>query len=247
MSILAALVIVIALVSIIWSLWVRRITWHSHWECSITLSVLLQGIGLMLVTPVGTATVGRLLHRITGQGNFEFPVGHACLILAAAAIVYSVLDRIYDDDDDLQASFKLWVERPVTLTIVGLSAVFCIGDIGDALAMCEYRPTMWMNMYWALVCGILIYLLSYACRALLILRRDWRQRRVANFYLVACGSGVASCASWMITTLLPPTVAEHVLTNMAVTLLGCVWLVGFALASAYSWRQKGRTLKVVAS
>lgn len=237
--ILASAVILIALASIAWSLWVRRITWTSRWESAATLSVALQGLGLILVTPVGTATVGRALHRIMGQKNLEFPVGHTCLILAAAALVYSVLDRIYDDDEELRESFKQWVERPITLTIMGLLAVFSIGGIGAAVAMHGQRPGMWMNVYWALLCGTLIYLLTYACRALLILRKDWRQRRVADLYLAACASGVLACASRMITTLIPP-VQERTLVNIAVGVLGCMWLGGFALASSYSWRQKNR-------
>ena len=40
-------------------------------------------------------------------------------------------------------------------------------------------PTdFWLNMYWLLPCGPLTYLLGYGFRALLILRKDPRSRRI---------------------------------------------------------------------
>ena len=70
-----------------------------------------------------------------------------------------------------------------------LLATFSLGN-GAAI----YRPDFfdvptdfWLNTYWLLLCGTLIYLLGYGSRALLVLRKDPRSRRIANVYLVACG------------------------------------------------------------
>jgi hypothetical protein len=219
-------IVTITLACIAWSLWVRRITWASRWESAATLSITLQGSGLLLTTPVGSATVGRVLHWATTEPHLEKVIGHMCLILAAAAIVYSVLDRIYDDDSELSESFKLWVEKPVTLTVAALLVVFSAGGIGAATV---------------LLCGTLAYLLAYACRALLILRRDRKQRRVADLYLIACSSGVLACVSRMVMTVLPP---ENTICQTIMWLpLSCAWLAGFALVSGYSWAQKRRPFR----
>ena len=74
--------------------------------------------------------------------------------------------------------------------------------VGNGAAI--YRPDFfdvptdfWLSAYWLLLCGTLIYLLGYGSRALLILRKDPRSRRIANVYLVASAFGIsrASCAS----------------------------------------------------
>ena len=73
-----------------------------------------------------------------------------------------------------------------------------------------YRPDFfdvptdfWLSLYWLLLCGMLIYLLVYGSRALLILRRDPRSRRIANIYLLASASGVVACAIRIITAYVP--------------------------------------------
>ena len=65
-------------------------------------------------------------------------------------------------------------------------------------------PTdFWLNMYWLMLCGMLIYLLGYGSRALLILRKDPRSRRIANVYLVACAAGIAACIVRLATAFIP--------------------------------------------
>src|SRR6202000_139634 len=59
----------------------------------------------------------------------------------------------------------------------------------------------WLNIYWTLLCGFLIYVLANAMGALTMIRRDPRNRRTATAYLVALTFGAAVCtlrivASW---------------------------------------------------
>ena len=63
-----------------------------------------------------------------------------------------------------------------------------------------YRPDFftvptdfWLNLYWLLLCGTLMYLLGYGIRATLVLRQDPRSRRIANFYLVVVGVRHLAC------------------------------------------------------
>src|SRR6478735_3967430 len=81
----------------------------------------------------------------------------------------------------------------------------------------EVPTDFWLALYWLLLCGLLIYLLGYGARALLILRKDPRSRRIANVYLAASASGILACTVWI---------------------FACGCGTGFALTSAQSWRIK---------
>ena len=229
--------IVLTLSCITWSLWIRRVTWGCRWEVAATLNIALQGAAVFLMSPFASATIGQVLHRITGTWNLEDYIGHDCYIVAASAIVYNALGRL-QDDHALQEAFKQYVERPVTLCIPLLLATFSVGN-GAAI----YRPDFfdvptdfWLSTYWLLLCGMLIYLLVYGSRALLILRRDPRSRRIANIYLLASASGVVACAIRIMTACAPRL--QHIEGGSLVWFFACTCGAGFALASAHSWRIK---------
>ena len=163
-----AVLLVVTLASIAWSLWIRRVTWRCRWEVAATLNIALQGCAVVLMSPAASATLGVALHDLTGKWNLEDYIGHDCYIVAASAIVYNALGRL-SDDHAMQTAFKQYVERPATLCIPLLLATFSIGN-GARI----YRPDFfdvptdfWLNMYWLMLCGTLIYLLVFGCRALL--------------------------------------------------------------------------------
>ena len=153
------------------------------------------------------------------------------------AIVYDALGRL-QDDNALQASFKQYVERPGHAVHPLLSATFSLGN-GAAI----YRPDFfdvptdfWLNTYWLLLCGTLIYLLAYGSRALLVLRKDPRSRRIANIYLAASISGIMACAVRITTAYVTPIQALE--GGTLVWMFACMCGAGFALASAHFWRIK---------
>ena len=230
--------IAITLATIAWSLWIRRVTWRCRWEVAATLNIALQGCAVALMSPAASATIGVALHDLTGKWNLEDYIGHDCYIVAASAIVYNALGRL-SDDHAMQTAFKQYVERPATLCIPLLLATFSLGNGARV-----YRPDFfdvptdfWLNMYWLVLCGTLIYLLVFGSRALLVLRKDPRSRRIANLYLVASACGVIACV-----------VRDHHRVRPAdpsrggrwtlVWLFACMCGGGFALASAHAWRQK---------
>ena len=231
--------LVVTLASIAWSLWIRRVTWRCRWEVAATLNIALQGCAVVLMSPPASATLGVALHDLTGKWNLEDYIGHDCYIVAASAIVYNALGRL-SDDHAMQTAFKQYVERPATLCIPLLLATFSIGN-GARI----YRPDFfdvptdfWLNMYWLVLCGTLIYLLVFGCRALLVLRKDPRSRRIANLYLVASVCGVIACVV-RITTAFVQSI-QAVEGGTLVWLFACMCGGGFALASAHAWRQKVR-------
>jgi hypothetical protein len=229
--------IVITLASISWSLWIRRVTWHCRWEVAATLNIALQGCAVALMSPLASETLGVALHNITGEWNLQNYIGHDCYVVAASAIVYNALGRLADDNV-MQASFKQYVERPATLCIPLLLATFSLsyGSRTYARDFFELRTDFWLTMYWLLLCGTLAYLLVYGSRALLVLRKDPRSRRIANVYLLASVSGIMACMVRATTALVPPI--QGPVGAGLVWLFACLCGAGFALASAQAWREK---------
>jgi hypothetical protein len=233
-----ATLIAITLGCIAWSLWIRRVTWSCRWEVAATLNIALQGIAVVLMSPLASETMGRWLHSLTGMWNLSAYIGHDAYIVAASAVVYNTLGRLADDHA-MQRTFKAYVERPATLCIPLLLATFSIGNGAKIYKpdFFEVPTDFWLTFYWLILCSMLIYLLVYVSRALLILRRDPRSRRVANIYLVASASGILACTTRIITACVPSLQAVGGGTTL-VWIFACGCGAGFAITSAQSWRTK---------
>ena len=234
-----AILIAITLMGIAWSLWIRRLTWTCRWEVAATLNLALQGLAVLLMSPLASETIGQTLYHLTGKWNLEDYIGHDCYIVAASAVVYNALGRL-QDDIAMQRSFKQYVERPATVCIPLLLAAVSLGN-GAAV----YRPDFfqvptdfWLNAYWLLLCSILIYLLCYGARAMLVLRRDPRSRRIANIYLFASVSGILACVVRLVTAFVPAL--QPIENGRLVWIFACTCGAAFAFASAHSWRIKTR-------
>lgn len=234
-----ATLLAITIACIGWSLWIRRVTWTCRWEVAATLNIALQGLAVLLMSPLASETLGHWLHALTGKWNLEDYLGHDCYIVAASAIVYNTLGRLADDEA-MQRSFKQYVERPATICIPVLLVTFSVGNGARIYAADFFTvPTdFWLNLYWLLLCGTLMYLLVYGIRATLVLRRDPRSRTIANFYLASSIAGIMACLVRIITAFVP-SFQNGVGTTM-VWIFACLCGAGFALASAHSWRIKTR-------
>lgn len=232
--------IAITLACIAWSLWIRRVTWSCRWEVAATLNIALQGLAVLMMSPWASETIGHFLYGLTGKWNLEDYIGHDAYIVAASAVVYNALGRL-QDDHAMQVTFKQYVERPATLCIPLLLVAFSLGN-GAAIYKPDFFevPTdFWLSAYWIMLCGTLMYLLLYGCRALLILRKDPRSRRIANVYLAASISGIAACIVRIIISFVPSLQSLNAGTILT-WVLACGCGAGFALASAHSWRIKTR-------
>lgn len=232
-----ATLIAITLACIAWSLWIRRVTWTCRWEIAATLNIALQGTALFFMSPFASETLGRALHALSGVWNLEDYIGHDAYIVAASAVIYNALGRLADDHH-MQSSFKLYVERPATICIPLLLATFSLGNGAKIYKpdFFEVPTDFWLNAYWLLLCGTLIYLLVYGARALMVLRKDPRSRRIANIYLVASASGIIACAVRITTAYVTPL--QTIEGGTLVWIFACLCGAGFALTSAQSWRMK---------
>jgi hypothetical protein len=232
-----ATLLAITIACIGWSLWIRRVTWTCRWEVAATLNIALQGLAVLLMSPLASETLGHWLHALTGKWNLEDYLGHDCYIVAASAIVYNTLGRLADDEA-MQRSFKQYVERPATICIPVLLVTFSVGNGARIYAADFFTvPTdFWLNLYWLLLCGTLMYLLVYGIRATLVLRRDPRSRTIANFYLASSIAGIMACLVRIVTAFVPSF--QNSVGTIMVWVFACMCGAGFALASAHSWRIK---------
>lgn len=233
--------VAVTLISIGWSLWIRRATWKSKWETAATLNLALQGLAVVLMSPISSATIGRYLHRATGMWSLEDYLGHDCYVVAASAIVYNALART-DDEVELRRSFKLMVELPATFCIPLMMAFYGMSRASRVYAFdfFEVRADWWLDAYWTVLCGTLIWLLGYAFYSLWLIREDERSRKIANVYLIATSSGIAACVIRLLTTYIPQL--EDLDGSLPIWVTACTCGIVFALSSAWAWKQKCRAL-----
>ena len=78
-----ATLIAVTLLCVVWSLWIRRVTWSCRWEVAATLNIALQGLAVLLMSPLASETVGQWLYALTGKWN-PLPVMKAQTVPAAA-------------------------------------------------------------------------------------------------------------------------------------------------------------------
>ncbi|MGB8402575.1 MAG: hypothetical protein WCE30_00705 [Mycobacterium sp.] len=229
--------LLITLACMAWSLWIRRVTWTCRWEVAATLNIALQAAAVALMSPVAAETLGRALHSLTGVWNLQAYVGHDCYIVAASAIVYNAMGRL-QEDAAMQKMFTQYVERPATLCIPVLLALFTMSNASREFSRDLFTmPTDgWLTAYWIVLCSTIIYLLVFGGRALLVLRADPQSRKIANIYLAATASGIAACTV-RVTTALVPTL-QPMEKGHFVWLFACMCGAVFALASAHSWLVK---------
>jgi hypothetical protein len=220
------------LAAIFYSLWIRRHTWRSRWEAGASLNIALQGCAVLLMSPWASATLGPPLHHIFRRWNVEDLLGHICLIVAVTAIIHHGLARL-DDDRHLRTLFRRHIETPLWLSVPLLVAVFIVADEGyHADLFPAHVSTVWFGAYWLVLGSLLTYLFAYACRVLLILRKDPRSKATVDLYLISAAFGVAA-------TVIQVTTAEAGIDiTLPVWLCACLGAIGFAYGSARSWHAK---------
>ncbi|MGH3954439.1 MAG: hypothetical protein ACRDTI_10430 [Mycobacterium sp.] len=234
---LAAL-IVITLLTIGGSLWVRRIAWSCSAERAATLNIALQGAAVALMSPWASEHLGRPLHSLTGQWNVEDWIAHDLYIIAASAIVLNAVSQLAGYT---QAQFRRDVELPATLCIPVLFVTFSLGTGSEVYRADFFRvPTdAWLTAYWVALCAMLIHLLSYGYRALIPLRRASGSRVVATVYSLSALSGMAACVVRVVTAVaLPGDAQDTFWASFVVWLFACVCGAGFAAMSRRRWYER---------
>ncbi|MDM2133604.1 hypothetical protein PP405_14300 [Mycobacteroides abscessus] len=234
---LAAL-IVVTLLTVGGSLWIRRMTWSCSAERAATVNITLQGAAVALMSPWASEHLGRPLHALTGQWNVEDWIAHDLYIVAASAIVLNAVSQL---SGYTQAQFKRDVELPATMCIPILFLTFSLGTGSEVYRADFFRvPTdAWLTAYWITLCGMLIHLLWYGYRALIPLRNASGSRLLATVYSLSALSGMAACVVRVVTAVaLPGDVQDTFWASFIVWLFACACGAGFAAMSAKRWRDR---------
>lgn len=220
------------LTAIACSLWIRRDTWGSRWEAGATLNIALQGGAVLLMSHWASAALGPPLHRIFGLWNVQHLLGHICWIFAVTAIIQHGLSRLVNETHE-RGLLRKYVARPLWLGLPLLVAVFVIADEGHHLDFFAAPVSdVWLGIYWLVLGGLLIYLLTFAGRLLLILRTDPRSTATVDLYLISAGFGVCAHVIQMATAWTGTDV------TLPVWFCACLGAMGFAYGSARSWQAK---------
>lgn len=226
-ALIIATVIVVA-----YSLWVRRHTWWSRWEASISLAIALEGAALLLMSPFASADLGPPLHRILGLWNVQQLLGHLCFVIAVAANIHHVMLRL-TDQARVRPMFRRQVVVPAVLGAVLLVAVFVIADADFHADLFSHDGSnSWLAIYWVVFGALLTYLSGYAGRVVMIARVDPRAKETVDLYLVSTIFGLALCA------VVASTALTSIDTSTVAWLCACLAVATFAYAAARSWRAK---------
>lgn len=236
-----AALITFTVVTICWSLWIRRVTWTRRMEVAATLNIALQGVAVLLMSPLASRTVGVELHALTGCWNLEDLFAHDLYIVAASANVYHMLLRL--DQHQLTHRFKLHVELPATVSLPAMMALFTSSHGVQIYRDDFFRtPTDWpLSVYWWVACGTLVYLLGYSICALVPMWREPSVRGLALAYMASAGAGALACVAGMVTAVLPVAIQDTVAASLTIWVPACACGAGFAAIAAHSWLTKERS------
>lgn len=238
-----AVLITFTVVTICWSLWIRRVTWTRRMEVAATLNIALQAAALLLMSPLASGTIGLAPYALTGCWNLEDLFAHDLYIVAASAIVYHMLLRL--DQQQLMRRFRLHIELPATISLPIMVALFTFGQGAQDYRADFFRtPTdWWLSAYWWVICGTLIYLLGYSVLALIPMWREPSIRGLCSAYMLAAGIGILACLARIVTTLLPATMQDTSAASLAVWVPACLCGAGYAAILAWSWLTKNQTME----
>lgn len=227
-QLLAAMV----LLATIRALWVRRSTWRIPWEIASTLNVSLQFAEIFLISGPVARWLGPKLHAATGLWNMEDLTGHLCYMIAMTYMTYMALSRLDISDERLARYVRRRIELPMLLFVPTVVALFMFGGMDShPFDLVLSHPTPWLRIYFMMYVAGALYLLTMAVPALLIIRRDPRQKHTATAYLCATTVTVVTCATMV--------VGIPILTWVLIR----VETASYAVAASYSWGVRRRLLR----
>ncbi|AIK69304.1 hypothetical protein PBI_MINERVA_95 [Mycobacterium phage Minerva] len=206
-----------------WSLRVRWMTWSLRWELASTIAVTLLGLSIVLTFCLGLLQVA----------------GHICLLGGAGAIAAAAISRL---EGDAWSMVRTWVGRPMVAGVLAMmAALFIGGGFTAELYGRRWPHPEWISAYSTILTITAGYLLGYTVLVLLVLMQDDRQRGMATMFLVPSVAGFLAQVG-QLAVLICHMADNHLLAEeMALRLIlvgTAVWLIGVALAAAFSWKRK---------
>ena len=222
------------------SLHIRRVSWHTPQEQALTAAIAFQGAAAILMLPWTCTHVGPLLHQWTGVANLEDLIAHICYVIAGALVVMNSLDIQYEAED-LQRRFRQCVELPC-VAVITLMVFLHLNGRGARTQVDDYFTITsgpYMATYWLLVCGILIYALSYAILMYSAVRQEPGFKWLVTGYVIAASFGILAGLIKVVVAILP---VEDSIAAPHVRILAGICAAGFAICSAVEWWRYTRAM-----
>lgn len=207
------------------ALWLRRSTFRIPWELAGSLNVAMQAGEIILLCAPVAHRVGPWLHAVTGLWNMEDLTAHLLYIGGMAAMSVLVVSRLDMTIDEFRHFIRTRIELPGIFFVTIVATVFACAGYGERdLDLILMTQTLWSRAYFLLYIFAVGYLLTFAIPALLVIRRDRRQTRVANAYLGAVGVTILTCVA-LLADAIPAVTWFMVRAESA----------GYAFAAWYGW------------
>lgn len=187
--------------------------------------------------------LGWPLYRLTGWWNVEDLIGHLLSLVCVAVVLYMFLVR-FVEGAELQRLYMQWIGRPLTLAMPVMIASWTLADTEEVYhkILENAEPNLWMTLYWIILVGTWTYLLIYAGRILLILRRFDKLHRytiVLNLYVTTIALMIAFLILFFIHVITPYDLRVPAWT------VGYTCVLGWVITPAISWIQKSRPLHII--
>lgn len=228
-------IILVAVVSLVWALAVRRHTWGELGERTATLTLLLNLLGILAASSLGAKTVGRWGFWLFGQHNLNNWLAHCLCLGGTASFALHMMMRLVPAHK-LQRKFHYKMGLPMTFAVPVMLACLWESRAAEQSPRHDFaniEPDMWLVAYWFVFCIVMMYLECLLGALLLEVRVDHRSRRLADVYLVAVLFGVIGLISRVVTILYDDNDNARYLWTF-----GSVSIIAFSWGCAYSWHKK---------
>lgn len=184
---------VFTLVLLLGCVWIRRRSFHVPWYRAVTVSVILQAVAFVLVTPelADRTGAGPWLFSVSGVPHMRDYMGHLAFLAALTTLSWGLLSRLVSDDrcEEIMRRLELPVAAVATVMFFALTSSSALRT--DVPNFTDLDIDGWLIAYWVLYGAVVIYLLAFVIRLLFVLRTDPPSRIPADVFIAAALVGIA--------------------------------------------------------
>lgn len=172
--------------------WIRRRSFRVPWYRAVTVSVFLQVIGFVLITPelANRTGAGPWLFRVSGVPHMRDFVGQLAFLAALATLTWGFLSRLVPDDrcERIMRRLELPLVAAAGVMLIALTSSGALR--ADVPNFTDLDADWWLIVYWVSYGAAVIYPLAFVIRLLLVLRTDAPSRVAADVFISAAAVGI---------------------------------------------------------
>jgi hypothetical protein len=222
------------------AVWSRRKSWRSSvWQDTMTLALVLEGVGFILVAPWQTDLLGDLLFTVTGTAHMDDYLGHLCMLASVSAVIMAVAYRLIPKSG--VERFMLRIEAPGAAAAIIMLVCILFSSNTKTQATYDFFNVPvdgWLRAYWITYGVTVVYLIGWLIRLLIILRADKRSRLTCDLFGTGCAIGLVATTAIIARVVAP---GLHIPVQAVWAALSAS--IGFsAVAGWVSWRRNARSV-----